>query len=131
MPLGPELDNALDGWGCAEEGSAVAVEPNSGVDVFEAAGADDGGADEDGSGVLVTAGVSAVGEEYAGEAVRDRSTETVAESDRSNESVSVDEPVVAGTVDSSDIVVGAVAEVPVLVCELLSTTLMIVADTVA
>lgn len=59
--------------------------------------------------------MSAVGEEYAGEAVRDRSTETVAESDRSNESVSVDEPEVTGTVDSSDIVVGAVAEVPVLV----------------
>lgn len=101
------------------------------MDVFEVAGADDGGVDEDGSGVLVTAGVSAVGEEYAGEAVRGRSIETVAESDKSNESGSVDEIDVAGTVDSSDIVVGAVAEVPVLVCELLSTTLTIVADTVA
>lgn len=101
------------------------------MDVFEVAGADDGGVDEDGSGVLVTAGVSAVGEEYAGEAVRGRSIETVAESDKRNESVSVDEIDVAGTVDSSDIVVGAVAEVPVLVCELLSTTLTIVADTVA
>ena len=101
------------------------------MDVFEVAGADDGGVDEDGSGVLVTAGVSAVGEEYAGEAVRGRSIETVTESDKRNESVSVDEIDVAGTVDSSDIVVGAVAEVPVLVCELLSTTLTIVADTVA
>lgn len=113
-----------------EEGREGAVEPNNGVDVFDDAGADEGGTDDDGSGVLVTAGVSAVGEEYAGEAVRGTSIEMVAESDKLKESDSVDKSVVTGTVDSSDIVVGAVAEVPELVCELLSTTLITVADTI-